>query len=161
MFVLAVLAVVGVVLVVPGEPARAGGGGWRVDSAATVPAPAPANPSAGPLAAPVRHTPLAALIGIFVGSGPSGPKWSEEAAEVRLQVPAGAEVWFDEHKTVRNGNVREYVSPPLAPGKEYTYEVRVRWQDRGRPMVQTRKVRVRAGARVSIDFTMPAGSVER
>jgi uncharacterized protein (TIGR03000 family) len=72
---------------------------------------------------------------------------------VRLIVPADAEVWFDGTKTSETGATRDYVSPALAFGKDYSYEIRVRWIANGQPVEQTRKVSVRPGALTTVDFT--------
>jgi uncharacterized protein (TIGR03000 family) len=88
-----------------------------------------------------------------VRQGTTAPADTE--AHVRLLVPAGAEVWFDGDKTSQTGSVREYVSPPLTPGRNYAYQVRVRWTEDGRPLDQTRKVTVRAGSVTTADFTKP------
>jgi uncharacterized protein (TIGR03000 family) len=74
---------------------------------------------------------------------------------VQVRVPAGAEVWFGDRKTSQTGTQREFRSPPLPPGDGYAYEVRARWQGPDGPVEQTRKVSVRAGQRVVVDFTAP------
>ena len=48
-----------------------------------------------------------------------------------------------------------FQSPPLDPGRNYTYEVRARWTEDAKEVSQTRKVRVRIGQRVTVDFTRP------
>lgn len=80
----------------------------------------------------------------------------DDKAHVRVLVPSGAEVWFDGSKTTQAGNSREYVSPSLAPDTTYSYEVRARWMDNGKPVEETRKVMVRAGSQATVDFTQPA-----
>jgi len=65
-----------------------------------------------------------------------------------------AEVWFQGVKTSQTGTVREFVSPSLTPGNNYSYEVRARWTlPSGKVVNQSRTVRVRAGTRATIDFT--------
>jgi uncharacterized protein (TIGR03000 family) len=76
-------------------------------------------------------------------------------ATVDVRVPADAEVWFDGNATRQRGEMREFSSPPLTPGKEYHYDIRARWMDNGRPVEDTRRVSVRAGARTDVDFTRP------
>jgi uncharacterized protein (TIGR03000 family) len=77
-------------------------------------------------------------------------------AHVSVRVPGDAEIWFGESKTSQTGAQREFVSPPLAPGKEYTYEIRARWIQDGKEVVQTRRVDVGAGSYATLDFTKPA-----
>ena len=48
------------------------------------------------------------------------------------------------------------MSPTLTPGQDYTYEVKARWTEDGKEVVQTRQVDVSAGAWKTIDFTKAA-----
>jgi uncharacterized protein (TIGR03000 family) len=66
-------------------------------------------------------------------------------------------VWFDGEPTKQTGELRQFVSPPLAPGRSYTYAVRVRWTKDGKPVEEERRVRVQAGASSRLDFTPSAG----
>jgi uncharacterized protein (TIGR03000 family) len=50
------------------------------------------------------------------------------------------------------GPARRFISPPLTPGKEYVYEVTVRWQESRREVTRTRSLPVRAGERLNIAF---------
>jgi len=93
-------------------------------------------------------------------SYPGGYEESSEAAtdttcRLTIRAPENAEVWIADWKTPETGSVREFVSPPLKPGKEYTYDVRARWEENGRPMTQTQKVDVKAGATSEVSFPRP------
>jgi uncharacterized protein (TIGR03000 family) len=68
-------------------------------------------------------------------------------------VPANATVWVDGNKTQQTGEGRHFLSPPLTPGKSYTYQLRVRWMKDGKPLEQTRDIAVRAGSHVRLDLT--------
>jgi uncharacterized protein (TIGR03000 family) len=81
---------------------------------------------------------------------------ADNKAHIRLMVPAEAEVWIEGDKTSQSGTMREFVSPPLAPDNNYTYEIRAQWMENGKPVDQTRKVTVRAGALTVVDFTRPS-----
>jgi len=81
----------------------------------------------------------------------------DNAAHLKLIVPADAQVWFDGRKTTQAGTERVFTSPPLPPGKRYTYRVRVLWtDDRGKAHDETRALHVRADDWFLIDFTRPA-----
>jgi len=79
----------------------------------------------------------------------------DDTASMQVIVPStDAEVWFQGVKTSQTGTVREFVSPSLTPGNNYSYEVRARWTlPSGKVVNQSRTVRVRAGTRATIDFT--------
>jgi uncharacterized protein (TIGR03000 family) len=84
---------------------------------------------------------------------PSGAAATSNAAVVRVEVPdANAEVWFNGSKTRQKGTMREFESPPLEPGQDYTYKVRAHWTQDGRDFDQERTVHVQAGAQKEVDF---------
>jgi uncharacterized protein (TIGR03000 family) len=107
---------------------------------------APATSEAGPRAADNRWS-------LRVATPPA-----DTTAQIDLRVPEGAEVWIAGTKTGQTGPQRRFVSPPLTPGKTYTYEVRVTWKDGAREVNQSRELPVDAGARVSATF--PAAAAE-
>jgi uncharacterized protein (TIGR03000 family) len=72
--------------------------------------------------------------------------------------PPNAEISFEESKTAQIGSSRLYVSPPLVPGENYTYTIRVSWKENGGEVTKTRKVGVRAGDRLSVVFRAPAST---
>jgi uncharacterized protein (TIGR03000 family) len=73
-------------------------------------------------------------------------------AILNIQVPADAEIWVEGEKTKQTGTNRTFRSPPLEPGKNYTYEVKVRWMEDGKPVEKTENVPVHAGEQSRVDF---------
>jgi uncharacterized protein (TIGR03000 family) len=71
---------------------------------------------------------------------------------VQVLVPADAELWFSGEKTSQRGPTRLFVTPALAPGKTFTYEIRAHWQENGREVVRSRKLVVNSGARLTVDL---------
>lgn len=94
---------------------------------------------------------------------PSGPraKRPPTAQPVRMavRVPTRAKIWINGAKTKQTGRVCQFVSPPLAPGRDYTYTVRASWREGGRKVTRTRRITVRAGEQVSVAFR--AGSARK
>lgn len=81
----------------------------------------------------------------------------DNAVHLQLKVPEGAEVYFDGTRTKQNGTTREFTSPPLTPGKQYTYRISVRYTGPdGKQVNDTRDIRVRPNDWFAIDFTRPA-----
>jgi uncharacterized protein (TIGR03000 family) len=76
----------------------------------------------------------------------------DRIVHITVQVPAGAQVWFDDTATTSTGSTRQFTSPPLTPGQRYSYEVRARWNENGKEVTQIQKVEVTAGAHVQITF---------
>jgi uncharacterized protein (TIGR03000 family) len=77
----------------------------------------------------------------------------DNSARVRVRVPPGAEVWIGGMKSRQASTTRAFVSPPLTPGKSYTYTVRARWRTEEGLEEESREVRVSAGATAGVDFT--------
>jgi uncharacterized protein (TIGR03000 family) len=77
----------------------------------------------------------------------------DDAAHILVVVPSDAELWFNGTKTSQTGTQRDFVSPVLTLGKNYTYEVKARWTEDGKPVEQTRSVHVQANSWQVVDFT--------
>jgi len=84
----------------------------------------------------------------------------ENIAHVRVIVPKGdAQLWVNDSRTQKKGTNRKFISPILTPGKNFIYDLRVRYTDgSGKTIEQNRSIRVRAGAQQIVDFTQPEGS---
>jgi uncharacterized protein (TIGR03000 family) len=75
--------------------------------------------------------------------------------EVKLPSPE-ADVWFQGLRTSHTGAVRQFRSPPLVPGQNYVYKVMGLWGLGAADEKQVRNVTIRAGDRITIDFTQAA-----
>ncbi len=89
---------------------------------------------------------------------PAAPQTAAREMPVYLdvRVPGNAEIVIEGEKTTQTGPRRLFISPPLAPGKNYTYELKVKWMQDGKEVNQTRTVPVTAGRRVLVDLMRPA-----
>jgi uncharacterized protein (TIGR03000 family) len=80
-----------------------------------------------------------------------------KTALVEVVLPdAEAELSVQGKALLTKGTKRRFVSPSLNPGDDYTYELTAKWDGPTKPIEQTRRVTVRAGERVAVDFTAPA-----
>jgi uncharacterized protein (TIGR03000 family) len=77
-----------------------------------------------------------------------------------VRVPANAEVIVETEKTTQTGPRRSFISPPITTGRNYMYEIKATWLENGQNVVRTRKVDVRAGEQVMVDFTAAPASPE-
>jgi uncharacterized protein (TIGR03000 family) len=66
-------------------------------------------------------------------------------------VPEDAFIWFDGARTRQTGTTRWFESPPLTPGKQFYYNVRVVWYEEGEWVSQTVRLPVKAGDVQCID----------
>lgn len=75
------------------------------------------------------------------------------AASIDVKVPAGAQLWFEGQKTQQQGSYRIFESPPLEPGKIYSYKVKARWTNaKGEIVERTRTLQIHAGTYVKLDL---------
>ena len=83
----------------------------------------------------------------------------QSRAFIQVRVPNNAEVYFEGDRTSQTGTQRSFISPAPQLGKTFTYDIRARWMDpSGRPVEQTRHVKVQAGRRSVVDFTNMANT---
>lgn len=85
----------------------------------------------------------------------------DNKAHIWLHVPENADVWFEGVKTTQTGETRYYYSPPLAAGKKYSYQMRIRWMKDGKPVEEKQQIIVKAGDTIRRDFTRPTASVQK
>ena len=81
----------------------------------------------------------------YYDPAPIPPQSVNQPVYVNVQVPADAEVWFAGNKTDQTGTTRRFVSPPLPPGYNYTYDVVARWMKDGQPVEEKRTVQFTSG----------------
>jgi uncharacterized protein (TIGR03000 family) len=67
-------------------------------------------------------------------------------------LPDHAQIWLQGLLIQQRGNPRHIVSPPLAPGMEYSYTVQVRWYEDGTWVSQEHQFLVHAGDVHCIDI---------
>ena len=71
---------------------------------------------------------------------------------LNLTVPADAKVWIEGTPTTLGGRRRQFVSPPITPGSDYTYDIQVNWMQDGREVTSKRHIKVHAGDVVNLTF---------
>jgi len=83
---------------------------------------------------------------------PQGQAVDVNAATIRMRVPSNARVWFEGEATAQSGADRTFVSPSLAPGRDYVYHVRVQWDENGKAVERNRDVTVHPGDRINLNI---------
>ncbi|HEX5270469.1 MAG TPA: TIGR03000 domain-containing protein [Gemmataceae bacterium] len=80
----------------------------------------------------------------------------DTTAIIEVKLPdSSADVWFESFRTARDGPTRIFRSPALVVGRSYTYHVVALWGEGNTATKQERRIPVRAGDRLTIDFTAP------
>jgi uncharacterized protein (TIGR03000 family) len=74
------------------------------------------------------------------------------SAHIKVAVPADAAIWIDGAPTTQTGTLRQFVSPPLSPGRRYSYEVKARWQEGGQTVTRSRRATFGAGDEITLTF---------
>ena len=69
-----------------------------------------------------------------------------------VKLPADARLFADARPLSLTGAERKFVSPELPSGPEFTYRFRIEYERDGETMSVTKKVPVRAGGTVTIEF---------
>jgi uncharacterized protein (TIGR03000 family) len=72
---------------------------------------------------------------------------------LRVHTAPSAQLWFDGTAMTQTGAVRSFSTPELQPGKTYTYEVKIRWLEDGKPVERTRNIDITAKSAVDVDLT--------
>ncbi len=128
-------------------------GGTTIVNPTTVVVTPPPGGAVGGVGDPVVGGAAGGTGGPPVNQTPPPP---DNAAHLQLMVPQNAEVLFNGDPTTQTGPIREFVSPPLTPGKLFDYTIVVRYPDAdGRMVTDRRVIHVRANDWFRIDFTRP------
>jgi uncharacterized protein (TIGR03000 family) len=94
-------------------------------------------------------------------SGATAAARPDPRAHVTVHVPAGAQLWFNGTEMTATGRLRNFRSPALVPGSQYSYDVRARWNANGQEVTQTRQIDVSAGAQVTLTFPLPPSTAAK
>jgi uncharacterized protein (TIGR03000 family) len=103
-----------------------------------------------------RNTRFLALGVLLVALEPAHSQDGSKQQSVTLKVlvPApNAKLLIQDRLTQQNGTERTFESPPLEPGKEYTYTLTAKWEPNNYTKItRTRAVKVQAGQTVEVDM---------
>ena len=87
-----------------------------------------------------------AVSGLNVAELPNQHTYEDPTvAYIVAHVPAEAEVYYWDHKKNGTGTMRTYGTPPLEKGKDYYFDVTIRWVEDGEWVSQMTRVHLRAG----------------
>jgi uncharacterized protein (TIGR03000 family) len=95
------------------------------------------------------------LVSFLANSKAAPESPTARPAVFTLHLPPGAIVRFDGIDTNQVGLSRHFVTAPLTPGREYSYEVSVSWIEGGRAVARKRHITFWAGEHITLDFGPP------
>jgi len=90
--------------------------------------------------------------GSNVVSSAQAPTAHSNAVAIKMHVPEGARVWIEGDAISQSGQDRKFVSPPITPGRDYVYHIRVQWDENNKTLESTREVSVHAGDQINLSF---------
>ncbi len=129
------------------------GGGYGCDGGAIAPvAPVAPMPPAEPIKEPVKK-------------GDKGDKgaMAPAPATIIVTLPADARLTIDDEATASSTERRVFVSPELAPGREFSYTLKAEWVRDGKTIVISKRITVSAGneSKVTLEAEQPADVASR
>lgn len=74
-------------------------------------------------------------------------------ARISIKLPADTTLYIDGKKNDKSGSIREFTTPPIPFGKEFSYELKLVKTRNGQPEELTQKIVFQAGETVTVDFT--------
>jgi len=89
---------------------------------------------------------------LYADPRPENVRDGSNPAYLTVRVFPDAEIWFGGYKTQQQGSLRDYVSPALKPGKEYTYDIKATWMRNGTKVTENRTVTIRPGSNTYVDL---------
>ena len=110
----------------------------------------------------MRSLMLSAVVGLsafgLLWMGPSAARAAEAPAKIHVLLPADATLTFDGAPTKSTSGVRDFITPPLTTGKDFSYDLRAHLVRNGESVIIERRVTVRAGRETVADLNLPGES---
>jgi uncharacterized protein (TIGR03000 family) len=78
-----------------------------------------------------------------------------------VRLPADAKLMIDDYVAQSTSPVRTFITPPLEPGKEFSYELKAEAIRDGHQVSATKRVVVRAGQETRAILDFQEGAVSR
>jgi uncharacterized protein (TIGR03000 family) len=80
------------------------------------------------------------------------PAPASAPAQILVNVPINARVYFNGSNAPSAGTARQFTTPALPLGSQYSYDVQASWEENGRPVTQTQRVLVSGGSTARVTF---------
>jgi uncharacterized protein (TIGR03000 family) len=90
---------------------------------------------------------------------PSGTSAASPAATIVVSLPADAKLLIDDSPTTSTGPSRVFVTPELAPGRDFHYTLKAEVVRDGQPITLEKQVTVHAGRETPVTLTLPPTGV--
>jgi uncharacterized protein (TIGR03000 family) len=91
----------------------------------------------------------------------NGAAPAQAPATIEISLPAEAKVTIDDTITESISASRTFVSPPLEPGMDYNYTIKVEMMRGGQLMTASKQIIVRAGEVAKVTVKIPEDMAQR
>jgi uncharacterized protein (TIGR03000 family) len=105
---------------------------------------------------------VSSVLGLAPGQAPAAPPAARDGgspATIVVTLPADARLTVDGRATTSTSGLRTFVTPPLRPGKKYSYTFKAELVRQGQTITVARKVPVRAGRQTAVSLDVPGAAV--
>jgi uncharacterized protein (TIGR03000 family) len=82
-----------------------------------------------------------------------------QAALINITVPTNAQISFEGKETTQRGAFRQFITPTLTAGQDFTYTIEVTWNENGTDVSRSRHITVHAGDIINLSFNSGNTSV--
>ena len=93
------------------------------------------------------------LLGLSSSHGFAAEDAAKAPALLKVTVPEDALVEFDGVVTKQKGSVRLFITPDLAKGKKYSYQIKATFNKDGKPVTVEKTVTVEPSVEAVVDLT--------
>jgi uncharacterized protein (TIGR03000 family) len=97
-------------------------------------------------------------LAVLLAAGPAGSQEKSRRAQLRVRLPADAQLTIEGKKSTQSGPLRHFYSPPLDPNKSYHYTFEWTYPKDGKTYKATKVLNVRAGDDREEDLTKENGT---
>jgi uncharacterized protein (TIGR03000 family) len=80
-------------------------------------------------------------------------------ATIIVTLPADARLTIDDAATTSTTERRVFVSPELAPGRDFHYTLKAEWKSEGKPVTVSKTITVTAGNETNVNLQADMASV--
>jgi len=96
--------------------------------------------------------PVPAAPQVTVMAEDRAPSATATRATVVVRLPEDADLYVDGKRVNLTSDTRQFITPELTPGQDYSYTMKARAVRQGKPVAKTKRVIVRAGSESRVDF---------
>jgi uncharacterized protein (TIGR03000 family) len=92
----------------------------------------------------------------------AAPESRDNTAHLQIRSPGpDTEIWLNGVRTRQTGAEQQYRTPPMTTGQQFSYEIRGRWTENGKPVEVTKTVLIQAKDQLTVDLAQPSRTASK